>query len=243
MPRFERSRCADLAVHDAATSAASWHATARCRRPRQNARAASAIYFHRRYVRHGRRIRYSQLPSVSGSNVLCNVRRCHRGSSLCRRSRRGGLPGRGAGARHLSVRRRRTRAYNRVAAPVGLRRREREEVLLRQRLHPLSEPLDHAPTQSVEVIPRPRGLSASRRWQTVSRVGSPHADTACAGVSVQRLRGGGARRASAGAGGDRGQRNPRRWTTTARDWQRPETVTLNPERLLITTVKAASSAA
>lgn len=39
------------------------------------------------------------------------------------------------------------------------------------------------------------------------------------------------------------QRNPRRWTTTARAWQRPETVTLNPERLLITTVKAGSSAA
>ena len=39
------------------------------------------------------------------------------------------------------------------------------------------------------------------------------------------------------------QRNPRRWTTTPRAWQRPETVTLNPERLLLTTVKANSSAA
>ena len=39
------------------------------------------------------------------------------------------------------------------------------------------------------------------------------------------------------------QRNPRRWTTTTRAWQRPETVTLNPERLVLTTVKADSSAA
>jgi putative transposase len=39
------------------------------------------------------------------------------------------------------------------------------------------------------------------------------------------------------------QRNPRRWTTKPRAWQRPETVTLNPERLLLTAVKADSSAA
>lgn len=38
-------------------------------------------------------------------------------------------------------------------------------------------------------------------------------------------------------------RNPRRWTTKARAWPRPETVTLNPERLLLTTVKTNSSAA
>lgn len=38
-------------------------------------------------------------------------------------------------------------------------------------------------------------------------------------------------------------RNPRRWTTTARAWQRPETVTLNPERVVITAVKEDSSAA
>jgi putative transposase len=39
------------------------------------------------------------------------------------------------------------------------------------------------------------------------------------------------------------QRNPRRWTTKPRAWRRPETVTLNPERLLLTAVKADSSAA
>ena len=38
-------------------------------------------------------------------------------------------------------------------------------------------------------------------------------------------------------------RNPRRWTTKPRAWRRPETVTLNPERLLLTAVKADSSAA
>lgn len=38
-------------------------------------------------------------------------------------------------------------------------------------------------------------------------------------------------------------RNPRRWTTKARAWRRPETVTLNPERLLLATVKTNSSAA
>ena len=38
-------------------------------------------------------------------------------------------------------------------------------------------------------------------------------------------------------------RNPRRWTTTTRTWQRPESVTLNPERILLTALKADSSAA
>lgn len=38
-------------------------------------------------------------------------------------------------------------------------------------------------------------------------------------------------------------RNPRRWTGAARAWQRPEIVTLNPERLVLTAVKADFSAA
>ena len=38
-------------------------------------------------------------------------------------------------------------------------------------------------------------------------------------------------------------RNPRRWTTKARAWWRSEIVTLNPERLLLATVKTNSSAA
>lgn len=39
------------------------------------------------------------------------------------------------------------------------------------------------------------------------------------------------------------KRNPRRWTGTPRLWQRPETVTLNPERLVLTAAKTNSSAA
>jgi transposase InsO family protein len=38
------------------------------------------------------------------------------------------------------------------------------------------------------------------------------------------------------------QRNPRRWTRAPRAWQRPATVTLNPERLVLTAPKSTSSA-